>query len=147
VTPLSIHQTSRTFRRGFELCIGNGLVAEYGKSNAQIPSIVCLSFAIELSIKSILFAEGNPSKGHNLKDLFEKLIASTQAKVIQQMGICDTDFRTNLLDVANAFAEWRYIYESPGYHPSVLPFLQSIWMPLDALAADRARNYFFTERQ
>lgn len=122
MTPASILSISQSFQRGHELCIGNGLSAENGKRNAPIPGIVCLAFAIELALKSLLLADKNQSGGHKLDELFGKLNPSAQAEVIRRVGLNEEAFLQELKTVANAFVDWRYIYETPGYHNINLPF-------------------------
>ena len=139
MTPASILSQSLTFQHGSELCIGNGLPAENGKLNALIPGIVCLVFAIELAIKSLLLADKNPSGGHKLDELFGKLSPVVRAEVIRHVGLSEEAFIDELQIVANAFSDWRYIYEAPGLHSINLPFLQSVWIPLVELADRGAR--------
>lgn len=45
------------------------------------PSIVCTAFAAELFLKSMLALTGQPSKGHDLRTLFEKLDDSTKDRL------------------------------------------------------------------
>ena len=137
MTPANILSQSRTFQRGYELCIGNGLPAENGKQNALIPGVVCMAFAIELAIKSLLLSDKNPSGGHKLNELFGKLNPAVRAEVIRQAGLSEQTFLHELQIAASAFVDWRYIYETPGLHSINLPFLESVWIPL-AEIADRA---------
>ena len=139
MTPALILSISKSFHRGHELCYGNGLPSENGKQNALIPAVVCLAFATELALKAILLAKETPSDGHGLAQLFEKLDAETQALVRSRPEVKAEDFDAELRAVSKAFVEWRYIYETPGYHSINLPFLQSLWSVLGELAEQATR--------
>lgn len=99
---------------------------EKGKRNATIPGVVCLAFAIELAIKSLLLAEKNQSGGHKLDELFGKLSSPAQAEIICQVGLNKHDFLAPMAAVANAFVNCRYIYEAPGVQSIDLPLLHSV---------------------
>ena len=139
MTPASILSISQTFQRGHELYFGNGLPAENGKSNALIPAVFCLAFATELALKAILLAEGNLSYEHKLDKLFAKLQQRTQLLVMKEVSLEEGAFKANLSAVSNAFVEWRYIYEAPGYHSLNLPFMRSLCDVLSAVADQATR--------
>lgn len=140
MTPAATLSISRTFHRGYELCTGNGLPAENGQSNAIIPGIVCLAFSIELAFKSILLAVSKPTSGHKLDQLFQRLPAAEQHEVILESGVDTQSFHENLALVANAFVEWRYIYERPGAHSISEQFLQMLSHAADAVAARKVNS-------
>lgn len=75
------------------------------------PSIVCTAFAIELFFKSMLGLAGKPSKGHNLKALFEKLDDSTKDRLRAALSCTSETFEVHLSRVASAFTSWRYAHE------------------------------------
>lgn len=139
MTPAAILSISMSFHRGHELCYGNGLPADNGEKNAPIPAVVCLAFATELALKANLLAEKAPSEGHSLLELFEKLDTETRRAVRSKCGLKAEDFDVELGAVSKAFVEWRYIYETPGYHSINLPFLQSLWSVLAELAEGAVR--------
>ena len=139
MTPAAILSISKSFHRGHELCYGNGLPAENGKRNALIPAVVCLAFAIELALKAILLAKGTPTDGHGLTALFEQLDPESQRLVRSGLELKAGDFDAELRAVSKVFVEWRYIYETPGYHSVNLPFLQLLWVTLGELAERAAR--------
>ncbi len=134
MTPAATLSISRTFHRGYELCTGNGLPAENGEPNAIIPGIVCLAFSIELGLKSILFAVNKPSTGHRLDRLFEELPEPEQQAVLFESCAEPSSFRENLALVANAFVEWRYIYERRGFQSISEQFLLMLWRAVDTVA-------------
>lgn len=78
-----------------------------------VPAIVNLAFACELYLKG--FFSGKKS-GHYLHTLFEE-IPEVIRNVIRleciQNGIASSEdgFNSRLLNISNAFAEWRYFYE------------------------------------
>jgi hypothetical protein len=82
------------------------------------PDIVNFSFSIELYLKLLRFmADGRHVRGHSLEKLFVDLegVAHDAAIAIVQnhrhaRGDRD-EFLSNLVDVSDAFAEWRYSHE------------------------------------
>ncbi|AKR43175.1 hypothetical protein [Methylophilus sp. TWE2] len=126
MTPASVLSTSKNFHRAFELCYGNGLPAKNGVSNAIVPAVVCLAFSIELGFKAILVGSGKPSEGHKFFDLFGKLPVEIQAEIQRLVVGEDEGFESSLTLVSNAFVEWRYIFEEPGYHSIDVEFLSKL---------------------
>ena len=123
MTPASVHSLSKDFYLGFELCYGNGLPANNGVKGAIIPGIVCLAFSIELGLKAILVGCGKPSNGHKLIELFDKLPSEDKTEIERLTVGEDGEFSSKLSNVSNAFIEWRYIYEAPGYHSIDVEFM------------------------
>ncbi len=81
-----------------------------------IPSLVMLSFSIELNLKLLLFQKtGIDNQGHNIKGLFDKLPSDVKSKiaseVASQIGIAPEDFKTLLQKNSDTFVDWRYFYE------------------------------------
>jgi len=126
MTPASVLSTSKDFHRAFELCYGNGLPANNGVSNAIVPAVVCLAFSIELGFKAILVGNGKPSEGHKFGELFEKLPVEIRAEIQRLVVGEDGGFESSLTLVSNAFVEWRYIFEEPGYHSIDVEFLSKL---------------------
>ncbi len=91
----------------------------------MIPSIVCLAFATELYIKAILENEGNPRKGHEIKTLISSLSKGKYEKIIQNIGLSESDFDKKIDEINKAFIDWRYLYEK-GAMTIDLSFLKSI---------------------
>ena len=127
MTPASVLSLSKEFHRGFELCYGNGLPANNGVKNAIVPGVVCLAFSIELALKAILVGRNSSSGGHHYVDLFAKLPDEIKTE-IERLTIGDEGSFTNRLEaVSNAFVEWRYIFEEPGYHSIDIEFLAKLY--------------------
>lgn len=86
-----------------------------------IPSIVLKAFSCELFLKSLVQPDAFINI-HKLNELFallsenEKSVIAT--KVIQKLSSDDSTynqdkFNLDLIEVANAFIDWRYFYEEP----------------------------------
>lgn len=126
MTPASVLSTSKNFHRAFELCYGNGLPANNGVLNPIVPAVVCLAFSIELGFKAILVGCGKPSEGHKFVELFGKLPLEIQVEIQRLVVGEDNGFESSLTLVSNAFVEWRYIFEEPGYHSIDVDFLSKL---------------------
>lgn len=89
-----------------------------GKPNEMqrlsVPGVVCSAFAAELALKAILTVEGTPATGHDLAKLFDAVSLPVQRKIFPPMRLSEDQFKSKLRLSANAFKEWRYIYESAG---------------------------------
>jgi hypothetical protein len=80
-----------------------------------VPAIVCAAFAAELGLKAILQRRGlSNERGHNLQALLERLPADDRDAIVSETSKSFADFSTLLRQVADAFVDWRYIYESKG---------------------------------
>jgi hypothetical protein len=83
--------------------------------NAQI---VCLAFALELYLKAVLVhSVGNVPRTHNLSCLFQKVPTDIRAKIIEELQtrmpeISEKVFDSNVQAIAEAFDEWRYVFEN-----------------------------------
>lgn len=106
----------------------------------MVPSIVCLAFAIEVGLKAIAFASNSPASGHRLDKLFEALPEADRKKVLFHSGVEESSFAQNLELVANAFVEWRYIYEQRGVMTISEQFLQMLWFAVETVAAEKAEQ-------
>lgn len=142
MTPASVYSLSKDFYRGFELCYGNGLPANNGVKGAIIPGIVCLAFSIELGLKAILVGCGKLSDGHKLKELYDKLPGEDKTKIERLTVDADGEFSAKLSYISNAFVEWRYIYEAPGYHSIDVGFM----VRLHAAVSQVAEQYVSEQR-
>ena len=142
MTPASVLSTSKSFHRGFELCYGNGLPANNGVLNAIVPAVVCLAFSIELGFKAILVGCDKPSEGHKFVELFGLLPSEIQDEIERLVVGKDSGFEGSLTLVSNAFVEWRYIFEEPGYHSIDVEFLTK----LHAVVTQVAERYVSEQR-
>jgi hypothetical protein len=85
-------------------------------------------------MKAILIGSGLPSSCHRLTQLFESLPEQDQKKVIFESGVEEESFHENLLLVANAFVEWRYVYEHRGVKSISEQFLSMLWHAVETVA-------------
>jgi hypothetical protein len=93
---------------------------------AVAPFVVNAAFALELYLKTIALQRGKKLHGHELVRLFDKLPASGKVAIERQLEIvapvsqwqCEArtlaDLRSIVLDLNNAFVEWRYLHEKMG---------------------------------
>lgn len=84
----------------------------------SIPDVMCLAFAIELYLKSlILKLSAIPATGHSLVKLYEHLPASAQSSIFSRTAqtfgglLTEATFAENLASIDKAFVEWRYMFE------------------------------------
>jgi len=90
-----------------------------------VPGVVCLAFSIELGIKAMLLPSGKPPKTHNLTKLFQLLPVAVQEQIVTACRKPREQFDGALDSVANAFEDWRYVYDLDK--PSIdLAFLNSL---------------------
>ncbi|MBL0085198.1 MAG: hypothetical protein IPP44_00550 [Ideonella sp.] len=130
-------QLSRSFLRAHHLCTGNGLSEGAAPRSAVVPGIVCLAFAAELGLKSLLLAESKHEDGHDLKVLFKKLNHATQVAVIERSEVEAESFEANLKAVANTFRKWRYIYQSTGVQSVSEDFLLMLNSGIQSVAREQ----------
>ena len=79
-----------------------------------VAGVVCSAFAAELALKAILAVEGRPATGHDLAKLFDAVSPTVRDQIYPLMRSSADEFTAKLRPCANAFEEWRYIYESVG---------------------------------
>jgi hypothetical protein len=80
-----------------------------------VVGIVNYAFAIELHLKSLLSAHSMLTKGHQLRTLFDQLpqISKTGIETAYHTTTLRTaaELATDLDAIANAFVDWRYLFE------------------------------------
>ena len=79
-----------------------------------VPAAVNLAFSIELYLKYLLTKNSKnkkPCRGHNLLDLFNSLDSTIKQEIVKITGYNEEEFKILLSKHAEAFVEWRYIYE------------------------------------
>jgi hypothetical protein len=83
-----------------------------------VAGVVCSAFAAELALKAILAAEGRPATGpdHHLARLFDAVSPTVRDRIYPLMSLSADEFTVKLRPCAEAFEQWRYIYESAGRH-------------------------------
>lgn len=83
----------------------------------SIPSLILMSFTIELTLKLLIKQETNKEfRGHDLKKLFEALPIEFKDEIISQtmldLNIDLENFNEKLKDNNTVFIDLRYSYES-----------------------------------
>src|SRR5688572_25956104 len=79
------------------------------------PALVCAAFGAEIGLKALLTRRGTAfAREHNLKNLLEMLTPADRDPIVSQTKEQFADFDSQLMRAAEAFSEWRYIYESKG---------------------------------
>lgn len=81
------------------------------------PAIVSAAFAIELFLKSAaLAASGSSPKSHRIDKLFNSIPADLQKKIRKRYcelsGTQTIKVRDHLVQISNAFVDWRYTFEN-----------------------------------
>jgi hypothetical protein len=122
VDPKSVFLSAEVFRHGSQ-------VLAAGLPNTMAPMVVCTAFSMELYLKCLITIEGGDHKNeHNLERLFRKTSAGSQdairknyekKRAIQDAQFAaakvparpKSDFDHVLLASADAFVDFRYIYE------------------------------------
>lgn len=118
--------SSRSFHKAFQRAMESRSTGTTQVEMLAVPGIVCAAFAIELGFKALLLQKGAEARGHKLDKLFGKLESAEQAELIKVVGITDSDFSKELKAAANAFVDWRYVYEATGSVSANVDFLQRL---------------------
>lgn len=116
--------------------ITSGQEANQFSSNA-IPFIVNGAFAIELYLKTLHMIHSEKKEGHELLELFNDLPEAVQIAIKQTANefiikhnlALDTDLRSCLSRINNAFVEWRYLHEGNKENkPRQIPIPEIIFL-------------------
>ena len=87
------------------------------------PGVVNLAFSAELYLKSKLSLEGKNGCGHDIGKLYERLSTASrrelETRYVTLTGRSISQARADIKDCAEAFVEWRYLFENTGA-PKVL---------------------------
>ena len=146
MTPAAALAVSEQFYRAFELCRGNGLTSLDGKQSVDIPSVVNLSFAIELALKASLLAYKQTSRDHELNKLYGLLPEPDRDFVVHQSGLQQERFSEQLDAASKTFVEWRYLHEQTGPLSVSLQFLMLLWLGASKLAEQKRQEQFSSLR-
>jgi hypothetical protein len=116
------------FRTAWGFSKATDMLAQGGDGKCAVAEVVNEAFCLELYLKCLLMLEtGNKGHGHKLKDLFDKLSQTNQAKVeryynedlgdlkmvtVQRRGkTYASDLNGVLQATSDSFVEWRYLFE------------------------------------
>lgn len=82
-----------------------------------------MALAVEFYLKAVFEALGARRRGHNIRDLFEKLPPDAQQKILDihmkgRRGAKFEDYKDWMDTISNGFEEFRYSHEHQGltYH-------------------------------
>jgi hypothetical protein len=86
------------------------------KQTSMVAQVVCLAFALELYLKSLLYEKGRTSnRGHALYDLFLLLEEEMKAEIVSCFDEFPhrhgNTFYKELGLMSKAFCRWRYLHE------------------------------------
>jgi hypothetical protein len=129
-----------TFRQAHSFAKAASLIykADLGVEPRNLPSImpfiVNLAFSIELYLKTLGQLHGVTLRGHKLSTLLDHLPPAALRHIQQFAAICgegrndlpDPDFRKCLIQLNDAFVQWRYLHERD--HASGVHFASAIFV-------------------
>jgi hypothetical protein len=113
--------------------------------SALCPMIVSYAFAAELYLKALATAGTGrlPAKVHLMTVLFNRLSPDVQSQIaevyLRRTGRTEAELKADVARFADAFREWRYVYEGDGrqVHTNLLiAFTQSVYEVVRALFPD-----------
>jgi hypothetical protein len=93
-------------------CDDNVVISPKVSESLPTQAVVCFAFAIELYLKIILNISNNKTiKEHSLVKLFDSLPDEFQQNIADKLKMDILSLHNELDKLANAFVDWRYIYE------------------------------------
>ncbi|WP_158278665.1 HEPN domain-containing protein [Rhodohalobacter mucosus] len=93
-------------------------ISNFGHYPTMGVEIVCLSFSVELYIKSLHYVVSQDvPRGHNILSLFRKLPNHIQEELfcnpsVEKYGWDFDEFEEMIYTISDSFEKWRYSYES-----------------------------------
>ena len=118
-----IFDTAVSFHQAAKRCAVSEANGDGGYMSPTSPLICCLAFACELYVKALLASSSIPTRGHDLSKLFERLSATDKKGIREQYKVLTgreaAAFRRDVSEFANAFVEWRYIFEQASARISI----------------------------
>ena len=134
-----ILNTANSFMLGANRCSEQRAIGPGQFQMPIAPAVVCSAFAIELYFKAIIALEGGNAKGHSLSVLYTRCSSRSQLAVASQLAISQTAFEQKLKEIADAFVEWRYIFEQQS--ASIDPaFLNSLAAACKSVAESLSKS-------
>lgn len=131
--PRKMSNQARSFREAAQRCevqVANG---DGSFEMPLVPAIVCYAFCAEVSLKAILASENTSATGHDLLNLFNKVSGERRAELSTALQVEEQAIRSLASACKNAFADWRYIYESTNAQLN-LQFLRQFAIAASELA-------------
>lgn len=116
--PKKIYENAFAYKEGSDLITPKPLPPDSaGRERFRLPilpKITCLTFSLELFLKTLLAIENTNKFGHKFTDLYDKLTPESKTMIGQYLfniGISQIQFEETLKEINNAFVEWRYVHE------------------------------------
>ena len=134
----SILDSAHSFVIGANRCLEQRPLGSGRFELPIVPAIVCGAFAIELYFKALFKIETDTmaKKEHDLSILFSHLSQASQVKIRTQLTLEEIDFQMKLNEIAKAFEEWRYNFESEGIRHASTAFIMNLANASKELAED-----------
>lgn len=108
---INISETANSYYLAAERCEEQRRINHNQVEWLLVPSVTNRAFSIELYLKEILTSDGVLKKGHKLDQLFNALSHERKTQIIEATGLDSEEFQRDLINISNAFVEWRYLYE------------------------------------
>jgi hypothetical protein len=107
-------EVAEGFLAAYRLCDPEGHILHRPNMMA-LPAIVCAAFSTEVGLKCIARSCGVVIRGHDLRDIYDKLPQHFRSQI--QEGTCrsEVEFDKQLEKARHAFVQWRYVYESESF--------------------------------
>ena len=106
-----------------------------------VPSIVNMSFACELYLKSLCSDGESEIWGHWLNDLFNELSDEVKEKIRNSAPFRgDERFESNLIEHGKLFETWRYCFEKEENCCVDVIFLENFAMVLHEIAKEELNH-------
>ncbi|MDA4845461.1 HEPN domain-containing protein [Hoeflea poritis] len=110
-----------------------------------VSDFVCLAFSVELFVKAVFEALGRRQRGHNIRELFEKLPPDVQTKIaeIHMRNIYHwtlDDYKDQMDVISKGFEEFRYSHEHKElfYHKGfALKMIDAVRQVIDDIRAQK----------
>ena len=118
--------SSKSFQSAFGRCMEPRHSGPQQVQVLLVPAVVCAAFSIELGFKTLLLANNSAANGHALDRLFRRLAEGNRDAIMRRVGLDEATFDKSIAAVANAFVDWRYLYEKTGDVHLDLDFLRRL---------------------
>lgn len=127
---------ARYFKIAADRCLP-GKKANEELQNLLIPSIVNLSFSLELYLKYLIYKLGKEPWGHDLFDLYSDLSFEIKRYIESRVNIIpNITFENCLKNNANVFTKWRYSHETSNLNKINPKFLHEICLVIEIIIDD-----------
>jgi HEPN domain-containing protein len=90
------------------------------------PAVVCAAFSAEVGLKTLLEMQGIPSRGHDLRALFSKLLDAQKLAIFEATELSTEEFGAHLAHSRLAFSECATYTKNVAKSTSTLSSLVSL---------------------